>query len=52
MRVNICCCSINKISIKIKNCAARNFDITINFDLLINFDFFDLIALELLMVSA
>jgi len=30
--VNICCCSFDKISIKKKNCAARNFDLMINFN--------------------
>jgi len=41
----MCCCSVNKI-LKNTNSGARNFDLTKHFD------FFDLIALELLMVSA
>jgi len=32
--VNICCCSFNKVSMKRKNSAARNFDLTINFYLM------------------
>ena len=44
--VNIFCFSFNKMSIKRKNCAPTNFDLTINFV------FFDLITLESVMVSA
>jgi len=44
--VNINCCSFTKISIKRKNCAARNFG------KMVNFDFIYLINLESLMVSA
>jgi len=51
-KINICCCSFNKISMKRKKSAAKNFDLTINFDVMINFHFFDLITWDSLMVWA
>jgi len=51
--VNFCCCSFNKIRIKIKKkLCYKNIDLTINFDLMINFVFSDLITLESLMASS
>jgi len=38
--IDICCCTLNEISIEKKTALQEKFDPTTNFDLMINFDFF------------